>query len=144
MRMARSRNTSSSLWWYFSTILAIDSASIRACAGSYTPQGRSQWAWTTRVGRIHAPKRSAIMRIVPFRCDVSARRYYHPSFRRTPPREIIGVMRRTAALGAGALVLGGLAAAVAVRRARLEPMLVQGASMAPTLGPGQRIAVAPL
>jgi signal peptidase I len=84
------------------------------------------------------------MRIVPFRCDVSARRYYHPSFRRTPPREIIGVMRRTAALGAGALVLGGLAAAVAVRRARLEPMLVQGASMAPTLGPGQRIAVAPL
>jgi signal peptidase I len=84
------------------------------------------------------------MRIVPFRCDVSARRYYHPSFRRTPPQEIIGAMRRTAALGAGALVLGGLAAAVAVRRARLEPMLVQGASMAPTLGPGQRIAVAPL
>jgi signal peptidase I len=84
------------------------------------------------------------MRIVPFRCDVSARRYYHPSFRRTPPQEIIGAMRRTAALGAGALVLGGLAAALAVRRARLEPMLVQGASMAPTLGPGQRIAVAPL
>jgi signal peptidase I len=84
------------------------------------------------------------MRIVPFRRDVSARRYYHPSFRRTPPREIIGVMRRTAALGAGALVLGGLTAAVAVRRARLEPVLVQGTSMAPTLGPGQRIAVAPL
>jgi signal peptidase I len=54
-------------------------------------------------------------------------------------------MRRTAALGAGGLVVAGLAAAVvAVRRARLEPMLVQGESMAPTLGPGQRIAVAPL
>jgi signal peptidase I len=54
-------------------------------------------------------------------------------------------MRRTVALGAGALVLGGLAAAaVALRRARLEPMLVSGTSMAPTLGPGQRIAVAPL
>jgi signal peptidase I len=54
-------------------------------------------------------------------------------------------MRRTAALGAGALVVGGLAAAaLAVRRARLEPMLVKGASMAPTLAPGHRVAVAPL
>lgn len=32
----------------------------------------------------------------------------------------------------------------AARRARLEPMLVQGESMRPTLVPGQRIAVAPL
>jgi signal peptidase I len=54
-------------------------------------------------------------------------------------------MRRTTVLGAGALALGGLAAAVlAVRRGRLEPMLVSGASMRPTLDPGQRIAVAPL
>jgi signal peptidase I len=54
-------------------------------------------------------------------------------------------MRRTAALGGGALVVGGLAAAaLAVRRARLEPMLVKGASMAPTLAPGHRVAVAPL
>jgi signal peptidase I len=53
-------------------------------------------------------------------------------------------MRRTAAVG-GALVLGALAAAVlAVRRARLEPVLVRGGSMRPTLEPGQRIAVAPL
>jgi signal peptidase I len=35
------------------------------------------------------------------------------------------------------------AAAVAARRARLEPMLVRGGSMRPTLVPGQRIAVAP-
>jgi signal peptidase I len=54
-------------------------------------------------------------------------------------------MRRTAALGAGALALGALvAAALAARRARLEPMLVKGGSMRPTLDPGQRIAVAPL
>jgi signal peptidase I len=54
-------------------------------------------------------------------------------------------MRRTIALGAGALALGAVvAAALAARRARLEPMLVKGGSMRPTLGPGQRIAVAPL
>ena len=54
-------------------------------------------------------------------------------------------MRRTTVLGAGALALGVLAAAgLAVRRARLEPVLVSGGSMRPTLDPGQRIAVAPL
>ena len=54
-------------------------------------------------------------------------------------------MRRTAVLGAGALAAGALVAGgLAVRRARLEPMLVKGGSMRPTLGPGQRIAVAPL
>jgi len=47
--------------------------------------------------------------------------------------------------GAGALAVGALAAAVqAARRARLEPMLVKGGSMRPTLDPGHRIAVAPL
>jgi signal peptidase I len=54
-------------------------------------------------------------------------------------------MRKTTVLGVGALAMGALtAAALAVRRARLEPMLVKGGSMRPTLGPGQRIAVAPL
>jgi signal peptidase I len=54
-------------------------------------------------------------------------------------------MRRTTVLGAVALAIGALAAAgLAVRRARLEPMLVSGGSMRPTLDPGQRIAVAPL
>ena len=63
---------------------------------------------------------------------------------------MIPPMRRTTALGAGALALGGLglaavvAAGLAARRARLEPMLVKGGSMRPTLSPGQRIAVAPL
>jgi signal peptidase I len=52
-------------------------------------------------------------------------------------------MRRTAALGG--LLLGALlAAGLAARRARLEPMLVKGGSMRPTLEPGQRVAVAPL
>ena len=45
-----------------------------------------------------------------------------------------------AAAALGALVL----AAAAARLARLEPMLVQGESMRPTLVPGQRIAVGPL
>jgi signal peptidase I len=85
------------------------------------------------------------MRIVPFRSDVSARRYYHRGFGRTPPPRDDRPMRRTAALGAGALALGALAlAALAARRARLEPMLVKGGSMRPTLDPGQRIAVSPL
>jgi signal peptidase I len=54
-------------------------------------------------------------------------------------------MRRSTVLGAGALVLGGLVAAgLAVRRARLEPVLVRGDSMRPALAPGQRLAVAPL
>jgi signal peptidase I len=54
-------------------------------------------------------------------------------------------MRRTTVLGAGTLALGALVAAgLALRRSRLEPMLVKGDSMRPTLRPGQRIAVAPL
>src|SRR5512133_972285 len=58
---------------------------------------------------------------------------------------MIPAMRRTTAMGAGALVLGAVvAAALAARRARLEPVLVRGGSMRPTLAPGQRIAVAPL
>src|SRR4029453_14107942 len=143
--MARSRNTSSSLAWYFSTILAIDSASIRAWAGSDTPQGRSQWAWTTRVGRIQAAKRSAIMRIVPFRSMSPPDGTTTPASTAHRRRGMIRAMRRTTMLGAGALSLGALAAPPrAVRRARLEPMLVKGGSMRPTLDPGHRIAVAPL
>jgi signal peptidase I len=46
---------------------------------------------------------------------------------------------RWLALAAAAAVAAGVAA----RRARLEPMLVRGGSMRPTLVPGQRIAVAP-
>jgi signal peptidase I len=54
-------------------------------------------------------------------------------------------MRRTTVLGAGTLALGAMVAAgLALRRARLEPMLVKGDSMRPTLRPGQRIAVGPL
>jgi signal peptidase I len=58
---------------------------------------------------------------------------------------MIPPMRRTTALGAGGLGLAAVVAAgLAARRARLEPMLVKGGSMRPTLSPGQRIAVAPL
>jgi signal peptidase I len=90
------------------------------------------------------------MGIVPFRRQL-ARRYYHRCFRRTPPARHHAAMRRTGrsrrrgGLLAAAAALGALAlAAVAGRLARLEPMLVQGESMRPTLVPGQRIAVGPL
>jgi signal peptidase I len=53
--------------------------------------------------------------------------------------------RRTTALGGAALAVGALGAAVlAALRTELEPMLVKGGSMAPTLDPGHRIAVGPL
>jgi signal peptidase I len=52
-------------------------------------------------------------------------------------------MRRTIGLGVAGLALVALAA-LARRLARLEPVLVQGDSMRPTLRPGQRLAVGPL
>ncbi len=53
-------------------------------------------------------------------------------------------MRASARLLApGGLILLAVAG-LAVRRARLEPMLVHGDSMRPTLDPGQRIALGPL
>jgi signal peptidase I len=52
-------------------------------------------------------------------------------------------MRRTVALGAAGLALVALGV-LARRLARLEPVLVQGDSMRPTLRPGQRVAVGPL
>jgi signal peptidase I len=50
--------------------------------------------------------------------------------------------RGLAPAGLAVLAVAGLV--VAARRARLEPLLVQGDSMRPTLDPGQRIAVGPL
>src|SRR4051794_12571402 len=50
MKMARSLKTSSSLSWNFSAMAFTDSASMRAWAGSYTPQGRSQWACASSGG----------------------------------------------------------------------------------------------
>src|SRR3954462_4983129 len=60
MMSARVRKTSSSLAWYFSQIALTDSASMRACAGSYTPHGRSQCARTTveGAGRLLSVRRS--------------------------------------------------------------------------------------
>jgi signal peptidase I len=52
-------------------------------------------------------------------------------------------MRRTVTLAAAALALGALAV-LGRRLARLEPVLVEGDSMRPTLLPGQRVAVGPL
>jgi signal peptidase I len=52
-------------------------------------------------------------------------------------------MRRTVTLAAAALALGALAV-LGRRLARLEPVLVAGDSMRPTLLPGQRVAVGPL
>ena len=52
-------------------------------------------------------------------------------------------MRRTVTLAAAALALGALAV-LGRRLARLEPVLVEGDSMRPTLPPSQRAAVGPL
>jgi signal peptidase I len=55
----------------------------------------------------------------------------------------MGVRARGLATGGLALLaVAGLI--VAARRARLEPLLVRGDSMRPTLDPGQRIAVGPV
>jgi signal peptidase I len=84
------------------------------------------------------------MRIVPFRSMSSPDVTTTQAFAAHRGHGMIRAMRRTAAVG-GALVLGALVAAgLAVRRARLEPVLVRGGSMRPTLEPGQRLAVAPL
>jgi signal peptidase I len=84
------------------------------------------------------------MRIVPFRSMSSPDVTTTQAFAAHRRRGMIPAMRRMAAVG-GALALGALVAAgLAVRRARLEPVLVRGGSMRPTLEPGQRIAVAPL
>lgn len=50
MPMARVWNCASSLAAIFSWTALTDSASMRAWAGSYTPQGRSQWALTFTLG----------------------------------------------------------------------------------------------
>jgi signal peptidase I len=52
-------------------------------------------------------------------------------------------MRRTVTMATAGLVLGALAV-LGRRLARLEPVLVEGDSMRPTLLPGQRVAVGPL
>jgi signal peptidase I len=52
-------------------------------------------------------------------------------------------MRRTVMLAVATVGVGALAVA-ARRLARLEPVLVEGDSMRPTLRPGQRLAVGPL
>jgi signal peptidase I len=52
-------------------------------------------------------------------------------------------MRRTVTLAAAGLALGALTV-LGRRLARLEPVLVAGDSMRPTLLPGQRVAVGPL
>jgi signal peptidase I len=52
-------------------------------------------------------------------------------------------MRRTVTLAAAGLAVGALAL-LGRRLARLEPVLVAGDSMRPTLLPGQRVAVGPL
>src|SRR4051794_18355837 len=65
--MARVRKAGSSLAAYLPRMPLMDSASMRAWAGSYTPQGRSQCAETTVVGVIR--RRSESMRVASFPTD---------------------------------------------------------------------------
>src|SRR5438105_1938064 len=99
--------------WYFSWILATDSASTRAWAGSYTPHGRSQCAWTTRRGLSNA---STILNMTPPSTNAASRETYHR------PRK--------------AMFLGILALGYAAARLRPFRIEVDGDSMRPTLEPG--------
>src|SRR5919201_6062293 len=120
MAMQRVLNSSSvsegffwfSASWYFSWIFATDSASIRAWAGSYTPHGRSQWAWTTRRGLSNASSTLSIT----------------PPFRNPSPETYHRHRKATFAA----------AAALAWTILRLRPFRVEvrGTSMSPTLQPG--------
>src|SRR5438270_12919172 len=78
MKMARWRNVSSSDAWYFSWMPLTDSASMRAWAGSYTPQGRSQWACTSSGGRMRSMmeirRESTMFETYPDACPMTHRR----------------------------------------------------------------------
>src|SRR5512141_403108 len=120
---ARARNSASSEPWNFSWHAFTDSASIRACAGSYTPHGRSQCAWTLRRG---ARMRLNMDTSPPSDGPSSDEQPIHESYRRG----------RKAASGAAAAVALVTAAAFAFLRYRPARVAIEGVSMAPTLLPG--------
>src|SRR5947199_7739602 len=91
-----------------------DSASMRACAGSYTPHGRSQWAWTTRAGRSRSWR---IIESMTPPSEVASAETYHR------PRKAMFALVAVAAL-----------ALLRMRPFRVE---VEGDSMRPTLAPGE-------
>src|SRR2546423_13648382 len=89
---------------------------MRAWAGSYTPQGRSQWAWTTRVGL----RKASSMGSPPSR-EPSSETYRRG--RKWVP-------------GAAAGLPVALAIVLAFLRWKPFRVEVEGASMVPTLLPG--------
>src|SRR6476469_422329 len=114
MSTARVRKSGSSLSASLPMIPLIDSASIRACAGSYTPQGRSQWAETSSVGA----NSRANMRVLSF--------FGCPSFDCDTTR-VTGDAR-------------GVSSGEK-RVPRLGSVRVRGISMTPTLIDGDRLLV---
>src|SRR5881227_547057 len=114
MRMQRSRNTGSSLPWYFSWMALTDSASMRAWAGSYTPHGRSQWAAAVTAGRNRR-----------MGCD------------------LLEIGSRSTLLPTAFPADGGFHQDGAVREALLpwQWVRVSGPSMVPTLRDGDRVVV---
>src|SRR5438270_5851691 len=98
---------------YFSWIFMTDSASMRACAGSYTPHGRSQCAWTTRRGRTRSER---ILESMTPPSEVASSETYH---------------RRRKAMTAAVAAL--VVAIVRLRPFRVE---VRGHSMRPALEAG--------
>src|ERR1700675_1145195 len=102
---------------------------MRACAGSYTPHGRSQCAWTLRLGLRNAcnmkPPPSTDERLATD--ERSPETYPHGR-------------KQFAGAGAGALVALGLA--WACLRWRPSRVQIEGGSMAPTLVPGDWALVA--
>src|ERR1700675_2974231 len=98
---------------------------MRACAGSYTPHGRSQCAWTVRVG-LSNPSR---MNIPP------------PSDGPTPETYHRG---RKSFFGIGASVVVVAGVAWACLRWKPSRVRIEGGSMAPTLVPGDWALTIPL
>ncbi|HET6712168.1 MAG TPA: S26 family signal peptidase [Actinomycetota bacterium] len=108
---------------------------MRACAGSYTPHGRSQCAWTRRCGLRNASNMDG----PPSSDDGTGGSDGTVSGSRSIETYHRG-RKRVAGLGATAVAAAGVAwACLRWKPSRVE---IEGGSMAPTLAPGDWAMVA--
>src|SRR4026207_1842841 len=127
---ARAWNSAASDPWNFSWQALTDSASMRACAGSYTPHGRSQCACTVR--------RGARMRCTMDESPPSASEEPVPEEPSEPESYRRGRKRVSGVVAGLALIV---AAAAAFTRYRPARVAIEGISMAPTLLPDDWVVV---
>ena len=140
--------TSSSDPLNFSMHAFTDSASILAWAGSYTPQGRSQWASTDGGGLIRSTEdsRRSTMRMgqVSFvQSEVDGARANLTQRRQTVNRgQRPGRFPPWPRVAAAAALATSLALVIVAALVRPRRVVVEGRSMEPTLAPGDRLLVA--